>query len=84
MEESSRTVSRVSGRGTSHMYDEDDDGGRYMYADPPSRYNDSGSRNFSSTSSLKRPYSSIVSKLVIFGLFSNALFRYLTSSIDYV
>nr|GEW46232.1 heterogeneous nuclear ribonucleoprotein Q-like [Tanacetum cinerariifolium] len=59
MEDSSRTVSRVSGRGTSHMYDEDDDGGRYMYADHPSRYNDSGSRNFSSTSSLKRPYSSI-------------------------
>ncbi|KAJ9561262.1 hypothetical protein OSB04_006422 [Centaurea solstitialis] len=59
MEDSSRTVSRFPGRGSSHMYDEDDDGGRYVYVEHPSRYNDGGSRNFSSTSGLKRPYSSI-------------------------
>ncbi|KAI3770158.1 hypothetical protein L6452_01281 [Arctium lappa] len=59
MEDSSRTVSRIPGRGSSHIYDEDDDGGRYMYIEHPSRYNDGGSRNFSSTSGLKRPYSSI-------------------------
>ncbi|XP_071725677.1 uncharacterized protein [Rutidosis leptorrhynchoides] len=60
MEDSSRTVSRAPNRGSSHFYDDnDDDGGRYTYVDHPSRYNDGGSRNFSSTSGLKRPYSSI-------------------------
>ncbi|CAI9260178.1 unnamed protein product [Lactuca saligna] len=64
MEDSSRTISRVSGR-NSHLYNDDDDdddddggGGRYMYVDHPSRFNGGGgTRNFSST--LKRPYSSI-------------------------
>lgn len=69
IEDSSRTVSRVPHRGSSHLYDEDDDGGRYMYVEHPSRYNDGGSRNFSSTSGVKRPYSSIVSQLLIFFLF---------------
>lgn len=59
MEDSSRNVSRVSGRGNSHLYDDDDDGGRYMYVDHPSRYSDGGGRNFNSASGLKRPYSSI-------------------------
>lgn len=57
IEESSRTISRGPTR-SSHIYDDDDDdSGRYMYVDHPSRYNDSGTRNFTST--LKRPYSSI-------------------------
>ncbi|KAI3810290.1 hypothetical protein L1987_19901 [Smallanthus sonchifolius] len=60
IEDSSRNISRVHGRGNARVYDEDDDGGsRYMYMDHPSRYNDGGSRNFSSSSGLKRPYSSI-------------------------
>nr|XP_043619124.1 heterogeneous nuclear ribonucleoprotein Q-like isoform X2 [Erigeron canadensis] len=57
MEESSRTATRVPNRGSSQLYDDDDD--RYMYIEHPSRYNDGSSRNFSSTSGLKRPYSSI-------------------------
>ncbi|XP_076917796.1 uncharacterized protein LOC143577985 [Bidens hawaiensis] len=55
VEDTSRNVSRVHGR---RVYDDDDDS-RYMYVDRPSRYNDGGSRNFGSSSSIKRPYSSI-------------------------
>ncbi|MFS7985590.1 putative RNA recognition motif domain, nucleotide-binding alpha-beta plait domain superfamily [Helianthus anomalus] len=58
IEDSSRNISRGHGR---RVYDDDDDdaGGRYMYVDHPSRYNDGGGRNFGSSSGLKRPYSSI-------------------------
>lgn len=78
LEDSPRRGSRVATRRISPLYDDE----RYGYMEHSSSYPDNRSRDYSSITRLKRPYSSMVSCILVFcfslvigGLFDCSRFR---------